>query len=521
MSTVPITPPTSARSEHKQFTINVVSNVVVFATTFVLNLWFVPFLIHRLGVAVYGVIPLAASVTSYMSLLTLSFQEAASRFLTIEYNKRNFVKANHLFNTALLTALFLISIAIPISILIVILAPRVFNIPEGENRAAQLLFGTILLAFIINAVDGVFSLSSWVRNRFDLRNAIQFSNNIIRVLFVVIVFEVLGANLAVVGIGIFLATIVTLLGDVWLWRYLTPELTLRVQNARWQDVSEITQMSGWMLVNQVGSLLFLNIDLFVINWIVGAEASGSYGALLQVSVYVRTFANLVVTAAIPLVTIQYAHQNWEQLRHRMKQAVKLMGLIIALPIGFLAGFSQPFLSLWLGKEFTEYSLVLTVMVIHLSVNLAVRPLFPVQIAYNKVKIPGLVTLFSGIVNLVLAIILVDSFGVIGAPLAGMIVLTLKNLIFTPIYVAYIMKIPLTAFFKELGLSALSTITVALLAFSTSKLTNMETWPVIFIGAAALSLLYLVGVYFIALNEDDRQFLARMVPWPTLRKIPGT
>src|SRR6202043_2517087 len=93
------------------------------------------------------------------------------------------------------------------------------------------------------------------------------------------------------------------------------------------------------------------------------------------------------------------------MRQLATRSVKILGIGLALPVGLLCGLGGPLLSLWLGPAFAKLELLLILLVGHLTVTLAVRPLSYVVNAYNRVKSQGLVTLALGIVNICLAVAL--------------------------------------------------------------------------------------------------------------------
>jgi len=111
----------------------------------------------------------------------------------------------------------------------------------------------------------------------------------------------------------------------------------------------------------------------------------------------------------PTIVAKYAENDFESVHRLSLQAVRLMGFAVSLPVGLLCGLGSSFLQLWLGPSFGNLGLLLILMIWHLPINLAVLPLFGIQMAMNKVKIPGIVTLFMGIGNLVLAIVFTSIF----------------------------------------------------------------------------------------------------------------
>ncbi len=151
----------------QQLILNIGSNAALFLLNFGVNLWFVPYLIRHLGVAGYGVVPLTATFSAYLGLITLSLNSALGRFLTIDLERGDLSSANRTFNTAFFVSLMLCGVIVAISFGIVAVVPRLFNLPQGREFDAQLLFVASALAFMVTTVESSFSVSSWSRNRFD------------------------------------------------------------------------------------------------------------------------------------------------------------------------------------------------------------------------------------------------------------------------------------------------------------------------------------------------------------------
>lgn len=149
----------------------------------------------------------------------------------------------------------------------------------------------------------------------------------------------------------------------------------------------------------------------------------------------RTIAGLLISVLTPVILTCYVKGKIEELINLSKSAIKLTGFAVALPIGFICGFAPQLLSLWVGPEFVKLSPLMLLMLSHLVINLPVMLLFEISIAYNKVRIPGIVTFWMGIGNFLLAVLIphLTGWGYYGVAVAGAIVLTLNNTLFTPWY----------------------------------------------------------------------------------------
>lgn len=161
------------------------------------------------------------------------------------------------------------------------------------------------------------------------------------------------------------------------------------------------------------------------------------------------------------------------------------GLCMAIPIGLVSGLSEPLLVLWLGEEFRSAATLLLLLVAHLAVNVSVAPLFGINQAANRVRLPTLVQVGMGVVSAVLAITLarVSGWGMYGVAAAGAIVLTTKNAVFTPAYAAYVPRRPLTTLSRAMLLA------VALTAALAAGLRALSGWVVV----ASLSTLVAVAL----------------------------
>jgi membrane protein EpsK len=494
----------------KQVIVNIASNILAYTINLLIGLWFAPYLINNLGVAAYGLIPLANSVTSYMSLLSFALNGALGRFLIIDIRNDNKNLANQTFNTALVGSLLISFAAIPLIIFFSINVPRFFKIPPGTEIAAQFLFFYVLISFLISMVDSCFAVSSWAKSRFDLRNGVIIASLVVRTVLIVLIFQFISPSIWQVGFAILISTVIGLLGDFWIWRKLTPELSIAPRLFSRARVSDLFGMGGWMVVNQIGTLLFLNIDLVVANIVLGPEISGEYGTLLLFSTLLRGLSGTVSGVLNPIIISKYADNDMEGMTRFSKQAVRIMNMAISLPVGLLCGLGKPFLEIWLGKEFGNLWLLLFLMVFHLSINLSVLPLFAIQSALNKVKVPGIVTLGMGIVNFFLALFLtiVFKWGEYGIAAAAAITLSAKNVLFTPIYGALIQKIPWHSYISRVIPGLLSTILITAVSFALSVVIKIPNWPEFILIAGAITVFSIICMYYIGLSKEERAYFLK-------------
>ena len=261
---------------------------------------------------------------------------------------------------------------------------------------------------------------------------------------------------------------------------------------------KLSHTGVWVIVSQIGVMLYLNIDLLVANRLFGPEQSGKYAAVLQLPFLLRSLSLAVGGVFAPTMFHIYARDDISKLVAYLRRSVKFLGLVIALPIGLTCGFAEPLLRLWLGPAFGAFALLLVVMAAHLCINLAMYPLYPLPLAVNRVKTPGLVTLAVGVGNVALALFLAGpmGWGLYGIAAAGAIALTVRHLLFTPLYSAHILNQPWTTFYKGVPLFVFATLAITALCRATLWLWPISNWLELILASIGMSLLFVILTYFL-------------------------
>lgn len=496
----------------RQFPKNLASHIALFMVNVAAGIWLVPYFIHNLGIAAYGLIPLAMSLTYYVALVTIAISGGIARFLTIDLQQKDLERANRTFNTCFWSLAVILAVSIPLLAAFTQFIPLFFKVPENQIGPSKWLFAGVIGAFLLTTLSSCFSASTFAYNRLDLRNFANTVGSVSRIVFVVLLFSLSKPNLQNVALATLLAALSGFAMHYYFWRKLTPDLSISPSYFDKTRLKDLTTMGGWLVVNHVGYLLFLQIDLIVVNRLFGPTAGGEYASILQWSMLLRSMAGVLSGVLQPMFMICYAREQIEDLKRISKMAVKFMGLGLAVPIGLACGFSSELLTVWIGPEFSRLSPLMVLMLVHLTVNLSVMPLFSINVCYNRVKLPGIVTLLMGGLNLALAILIpvVFDIGFFGVALAGSIVLTLKNAIFTPWYATHIMGLRSTLFLKEMATGIIATFAIFGVGTVLSRMYQINSWTQLIIIGIVISTAYGFFVWTFIMSPPERRIFINMI-----------
>ncbi len=485
------------------------------------GIWLVPYLVRHLGTAAYGLIPIAGMLTQYVGLISQSISSAVSRFLTIALQRDDADEANRIFSTAFFSYLCIGLLQIPLFGLIIYLADRIISIPEELFRDAITLLVCSAAAFVVNLVSSVFGVPAYAFNRLDISRSIDIARQLIRLLGVVSLFTLLGPTLRYVGyVDLAIAVILCPVQLVIAGR-LAPRLRLRLRHYDWGKIRSLTTMGGWLLVNNVGTLLFLRMDVWVCNRFIGPETAGEYAAVLQWPTLIRHGGAIIAAVTAPMIVIYYAKSEMEQLIRLSRISVRLLSLLLTVPIAVMCVFSAPLLRLWLGESYTHLAPLMVVMLCHLASNVGIVPLFNIHVAMNKVRVPAVVTLVMGGFNLALAVTAAAylGWGAMGVAVAGAAVLSAKNAIWTPLYTARILKVRWHTFFKPYAGAAGLMVGFLALGYLLTRMTTPESWVALAATAVGMTVVGFAVVVFI-LPSGDRQAAMKLALAPLRPKGTG-
>ena len=491
----------------KQLPRNFFMQILSFCTQVGVGIWLVPYLVHYLGIVAYGLIPLMGMLVQYVGLITANISNAVNHFFTIALQRNDPEEANKVFNTSLASILILSAIQLLFLALITTSIDKLINIPPKLYNDAIIFFMCSVGTYIANLVSAIFGVAMYATNRLDISRAIDIARHLLRAIGIVSLFYFFSPSLRHVGYVYFVVAIFLSTSQIFIAKRLIPSLRISIYYFDITKVIPLLTMGWWLIINQIGALLFLQMDIWICNRFIGPTAAGEYAAIFQWPALIRNAGAVISSLIAPMIMIYYAKFEFDKLVRLENIAIRLLSSILAISIVIICLYSPTLLHLWLGKSFIHLAPLLTLMLSHLIINVGTLPLFNIQIAMNKIKTPALITFFSGILNILLAIVFIKylDLGMYGIALAGALVLTAKNAVFTPLYAAKILNVASFTFIKPYLISIGAAIIVFSIAYPITMNLQPSNWIQLIFYSAILFILALPIIWF-SLPKNDKELL---------------
>jgi len=509
----------------QRFSKNLISNVVYFVLNIIIGLALVPFFLDTLGPAAYGLIPLATSLTSYVTLVIDAMNGAISRYLTIELQRGDITKANETFNTAIFGTLGIILLLTPVALFIAWLAPSIFQIGEETPFAVFLLFALIFLSVLIRAWSSNFMVTLFALNRLDLRNAVNCVNLIVQIIFVVILFTAIGPSLPLVGLSYLIASVAACSFAFLLSRRLCPYLNISPKFFEKSRFKELGGMSLWLLITILGVLLRSQVALIIINMLFGEISGTEYSLALMWFTLLMGISGLITNCFTPMIYSYRGKEDKEGLVKFTSLAIKTITLLMALPIGLVCIFAPQLLTLWVGEQYAHLAPLVWILVIPVLFLIQSACCAPINAAYKRVRGPALIHVIAGPCNIVLALLIPFIFnnGMYGVGISVGIITFIVAGLYSPMYNAYVVGMPLTTFMKPAipGYAAFCLVgVIGIIISNLIPFTNIASIVLyLIIAGCVISGVYLLVIGKFGFKKEERRIIRTVLPVNIAKHIP--
>ena len=90
----------------KQFTVNLICQVLVFVFNLIINFLMTPYMLQKLGSEAYGFIGLVNNFISYLSVVTIALNSLAGRYITISFHRNESEKCEEYYSSVFLPMFF-------------------------------------------------------------------------------------------------------------------------------------------------------------------------------------------------------------------------------------------------------------------------------------------------------------------------------------------------------------------------------------------------------------------------------
>ena len=474
------------------------------------SLLYTPFVLRILGQSENGVYQTAASVISYLNLLSLGFGSSYMRFFS-RYRSKNdeegIKKLNGLF-------IFVFGLAAVLSLvagLVLSSAPTaVFGnkFTAEESALAQKLLIMMSVGTAITFIDSVFNMYVTAHESFVFQNVLGIAGTVLNPL--------LALPLLLLGYGAsgvtFVAVVVNafrLAVDIFYARRLGMRFSLRSPDMAL--FKEIAVFSLFILISSVAGQINSTVDKFLLARYIGSASVSVYDVGAKFNTYLMMFSLTVSNVFIPRINNYVAgKRSNEELTELMTRVGRIQFYIMTLVFGGFVLVGQYFIGIYAGDGYEQsYYIALYLMgasLIPYCQNIGIE----IQKAKNKHMFRSVAYLVIALGNIAVSIPLIKTMGISGAALGSALALIVGNVIVMNIYYKKGIGLDMDCFWRSMLRPIIAALAAFVPLFLLTRFWSVDRMPRFLIVGGVYIILYACCAWFIGANGYEKNLVVEVL-----------
>ena len=391
---------------------NVTTRYLAIAFDALIGLVLLPFNVHHLGQAAYGLWMLTASMTTYFSVLDLGFGGSIVKFVAYYRAKRDARGLNEIGSTLLVIFGVTGIVAYLIFIAVAFNLGRVFNITPDQAATGRSL---MLITGLYVSLGFPFSIFGGIINgfqRYDLNNVVGVCSSLI-VAVINVVMLLSGASLVQL---VMVTTSVRIL-TYFVYRLnayqVFPALSLRPSLFLWSRVRELTSFSVYVAIIDWANKLNYSIDAIIIGAYMSAAAVALWTVPQRLAEMLQRLTNQFNGVLFPVVVDSDAGQRPDRLRMLFVEGTRL-SLVTVVPLaGAMFLLMDPLVHAWVGPRFADSIVVAQVLLIVVAIRVGNASATTVLKGAGLHRLLAFSNAGAALANVVLSLMWIRSYGLVG------------------------------------------------------------------------------------------------------------
>lgn len=474
--------------------------------SYLINFFLTPYISEHVGITAYGFVSIAKTAVSYAQIITVALTTFIVRYITINYHKDRKEEANSYYSSSIMACLELSGAIFLIAAACIFKLENILHIPNELIPSVKLLFVFVFINFILTTIITPLNSSTYIRNRLDLIGILKIISYLVEAAVLVVIFNCYSPSIWIVGLGSLIASFVLVLGNYLLKRWLTPDLKFKKHLVSFKKVKEMVSNGIWQSVNSLGNTLNSGLDLIISNLMLNGIQTGQIAVVKTIGTMFSMLYQVVSQPFQPKMLKVYSTGEKTEFINELKKAMKVCGLFSNIAFAGFVALGWMYFKLWIPGEDTNVLYILSLLTVVISLSEGVvQPLYYINTLTLKKKIPCLVTIFGGFLNVMSMYLLLKytKLGVYSIVITTAVIMSLINFVFHPIYVSKTINIKASILYKLIGRHTISAIIMTIVFKGITVIYMPTQWITLIIEALTMTMFGILIHFFVMANKKEK------------------
>lgn len=500
-------------SNHKRTLVNVACSVGVLVVNVIVSFFLSPYIVKTIGVEANGFVTLANNFVTYANLIVTALNSMAARFITIEYVRKDYKKANLYYNSVFWGNLIIVVVLLVPAVLLIVNLQNCINVPPDILWDVKLLFSFVFLGFFLSTGMPNWDCGVYVTNRLDRQYVPTMMTAMLRCVMLFLMLTILTPYVWYVGFASAMVTVIGLVVNWYNTKKLTPELHIILNDRKpmcsGKALRELVGSGLWNSISNVGNMLLSGLDLIICNMVLGATSMGVLSLSKILPTYMQQMSSSICSAFAPELVINYAKDDRKRLLHDILRAMKLTSVVMTIPIAGIIVLGDYFFALWVPSQDAHLLQILSILsILGYMFTSGTQILYNVFSTVNKVKQNSIAMVTSGVVSVCVTLLIANftDYGLYAVAGVSTAVNLVRNMSFTLPATARYLGFKWYQFFPQVGTTVLSSLLLVAIGFLIKPILPGGSWLELILSVAVIGVIGLVVNIYLVLNAGERRYL---------------
>lgn len=487
----------------KEIKIGMILSISSILLNSIIKIMYTPMYMKYLGTTDYGINSLVQSIMGYIGMLNLGLGSAIVRY-TVRYRTEGKIEEEKFLNGMFLVIFLVIMlISIILGIYIYFIIPELFTekFTLEELIKTRKVFVITMVGTVVSFPVSVFSTNITSREKFLYQKTL----NLLKLLITPIVGAILMLNgfklIAVVSATVILILITNIFDVIYALKI---GMRLKFSNFDFKILKEISKYSFYIFLNIIIDRIYWGTDRIIIGKYIGPIAVGIYSIA---SIFNMIYMNLSLAVSgvlFPRINKMVVEKKYKELSDMFINIGRIQYILLGLISSGFIIFGNEFIYLWLGKGYVEvYKIALWIM-IPLTIPLIQNTGMAIVQARNQHQFRSIVYFFIAILNIVVSILLVKSYGIIGCAVATGFSFILGHIIIMNIYYWKRVNINIPLFWNNILRMSIPVIITMIIGYglnyfiSEYRIITFILKGIVYVGV------YVALMWLLGMNKDEKK-----------------
>lgn len=359
---------TKAIINKKLLAINSASSVITKMIQLAVLVWLYQYLLKRISVEEYSILPVVMAVMVFVPLLTMVLTAGQARFIMEAFAKGDERRITEIVSTifpALIVAAIVIFL---LGSIFLVYVDNILTIPPGRVADARLMLGLLLFSAVAQLLASPFGTGFYVHQKFVLQNIIALGGELLRIAILFILLFGVSTRVLWVVVAMVSASLGRLIVQIIISRRLVPALKFRKSAIHWASMKELVSFNLWSFVRQMAGTVRAGLHPIILNKFATPIDITCYHLGTMPYRQIQQGMHTIMNPIMPVAVIMHATDRSDHLRNLYFRGGRIELWIAMFIVGPFMIFSQEIVSLWVGQQFAVAAAVMTIVLMELPLE---------------------------------------------------------------------------------------------------------------------------------------------------------